>query len=78
MVEKDNKNKALFLGLAGATALIGAALMWQYVFNADEEDEAAAGGIQAELEAVNLFEVKKGPNGGLDKQYMLKLLNFIT
>ena len=78
MVEKDNKNKGLFLGLAAATALVGAALMWQYVFNADDdEDEAATGGIQAELEAAGLFEVKK-QNGMLDPQYMVKLLNFVT
>ena len=42
-----------------------------------DEDEAAAGGIQAELETAGLFEVKK-QNGMLDFEYLAKLLNFAT
>lgn len=77
MVE-SNKNKGLFLGIAAATAVVGAALLYHFVF-ADEAEEDGATGIQAELEDAGLAEVKKHPNGAmLDPQYMLKLLNFVT
>ena len=79
MVE-DNKNKGLFLGIAAATALVGAALLYHFVFSDEAEEEAGStSNIAADLEAENLHVVKKGPNGAtLDPQYMCKLLNFVT
>ena len=77
MVSK-NENKGLFLGVAAATALVGAALLYHFAFS-EGDDEGEAGGIVAELTAAGLEEVKKAPNGqGLDPQYMLKMLNFVT
>jgi len=80
MVEKNEKNKGLFLGLAAATALVGAALLWQYVFTNDDDEEAEVAGsdIQAELEAADLATVKKAANGMLEPMYMCQLLNFVT
>ena len=76
----DNKNKGLFLGVAAATALVGAALLYHFVFSDEtEEGEAAGGNLMADLEAENLHVVKKGANGAtLEPQYMCKLLNFVT
>lgn len=78
MVE-DNKNKGLFLGIAAATALVGAALLYHFVFSDEAEEEAgSSSSLAADLEAENLHVVKKGANGMLDPQYMCKLLNFVT
>ena len=55
MVEKKD-NKGLLLGVAAATALVGAALLYHYVF-ADpdaEDDEAGASDIQQLLKDANL------------------------
>lgn len=77
MVEGD-KNKTLIMGIAAGCALIGAALIYHFVF-ADEEEEVAAGNLIADLEAAGLDKVKKAPNGSmLDPQYLCKLLNFTT
>ena len=88
MVE-GNKNKGqklflrLLLGVAAATALVGAALLYHYVFAEegaeDGEDGGAGGDTMAELEAAKLNEVRKHPNGNmLAPDYMVKLLNFVT
>lgn len=77
MVEKANQNKGLFLGIAAASALVGAALLYHFVFNEAEEEETAT--IVDELAAQKLDVVKKAPNGNmLDPEYMVKLLNCIT
>ena len=77
MVSK-NENKGLFLGVAAATAFIGAALLYHFVFT-DGDEERAAVGIEAELAAAGLDEVMKSPSGqGLEPEYMLKLLQFVT
>ena len=60
MVSK-NETKGLFLGIAAATALVGAALLYHFVFDDDAETEAT--GIMAELTAAGLEEVKKAANG---------------
>ena len=62
MVE-DNKNRGLFLGIAAATALIGAALLYHYV-SGDDEEEGAAGGIMADLEEAGLATVKRNEQSG--------------
>ena len=77
MVSK-NENKGLLLGVAAATALVGAALLYHFVFT-DGDEERAAVGIEAELAAAGLDEVMKSPSGqGLEPEYMLKLLQFVT
>ena len=75
MVSK-NENKGIFLGVAAATALVGAALLYHFAFAEGGEDEnGVAVGIEAELAAAGLEEVKKSPSGqGLDPQYFIKLL----
>ena len=63
MVE-SNKNKSLILGAAAATALVGAALLYHYVFSdGDDAEGAAAADIMDQLAASGLDTVKKGPNG---------------
>ena len=82
MVEKANDNKTLWLGLAAAGALIGAALLFHWVSSdEDEEDGATQAGnpqkLTKDLEAAKLFDVKKSPQGTLDDQYFLSLLQFV-
>ena len=75
----DKENKGLLLGIAAATALIGAALLYHYVSGDDEEAEGAATGIMAELEEANLGTVKRHEQSGqLDPIYTCKMLNFVT
>ena len=69
MVSKKD-NKGIFLGVAAATVLVGAALLYHFVFSEGDEEEAAAGGIEAELAAAGLEEVKRSGQG-LDPKYML-------
>ena len=77
MVESSNKNKGLFLGIAAATAVVGAALLYHFVFSGDDDDGDAQ--ILKELQAAGLDKVKKTPDGTmLDPKYMLQLLNFVT
>ena len=73
---ESNKNKGLFLGLAAATALVGAALLYHFVFS-DEEEEVKANELQTALEEAGLSEAKK-QGGMLDPQYTIKLMNFIA
>ena len=54
----ENKNKGLFLGIAAATALIGAALLYHYV-SGDDDEEAEETGIMAELTEAGLSTVKR-------------------
>ena len=78
MVE-SNKNKSLFLGVAAATALVGAALLYHYVFTDGDDEEGSSIGIAEELKEAKLDVVKKGPSGNmLDPKYMVELLNFVT
>lgn len=78
MVEGNKQNKSLFLGVAAATALVGAALLYHYVFS-DPDEEAAAVSIIDELKEANLDKVRKGPSGNmLEPKYMVELLNFVT
>mmetsp|Transcript_20830 Transcript_20830/g.25511 ORF Transcript_20830/g.25511 Transcript_20830/m.25511 type:complete len:243 (+) Transcript_20830:44-772(+) len=81
MVESDNKNKGLFLGIAAATAVVGAALLYHFVFAGDDEEESGSSHAQVmrELTEAGLEKVKKTPdNTMLDPKYMLQLLNFVT
>ena len=82
MVESGNKNRGLFLGIAAATAVVGAALLYHFVFSGDEEEDSGSrstGNIIAELQEAGLDKVKKTPDGTmLDPKYMLQLLNFVT
>ena len=74
----ENKNKGLLLGVAAATALVGAALLYHYVFSDPEEEENSVG-IMELLKEAKLDQVKKAPSGNmLDPKYMLELLNFIA
>ena len=78
MVE-SNKNKSLFLAIAAGTALVGAALLYHFVFADGDEGEASNNKLAEELKAAGLAEVKKAPNGAmLHPEYMLKLLNFVA
>jgi hypothetical protein len=36
---ESNKNKGLFLGIAAGAALVGAALLYHFVFAADEDED---------------------------------------
>ena len=63
MVEGDNKNKGLILGVAAGAALIGAALLYHFVFSDDGDEAADSGALLAELETAGLDKVKKAPNG---------------
>ena len=54
----ENKNKGLYLGIAAATALIGAALLYHFI-SGEEEDEAEETGIMAELTEAGLSTVKR-------------------
>ena len=75
----DKENKGLLLGIAAATALIGAALLYHYVSGDDDEAEGPATGIMAELEEANLGAVKRHEQSGqLDPIYTCKMLNFVT
>ena len=82
MVEKANDNKTLWLGLAAVGALVGAALLFHYVSTDDDEEGTGAGAsdpgkLTEELKAANLTDVKKSPNGTLDQQYFLQLLQYV-
>lgn len=66
------------MGIAAATALVGAALLYHFVFS-DGDDADAEPQIMQDLKEQGLDEVKKAANGKmLDPEYFLKLLNFIT
>lgn len=66
------------MGIAAATALIGAALLYHYV-SGDDEEEGATGGIMADLEEAGLATVKRNEQTGqLDPVYTCKMLNFVT
>ena len=74
----DSKNKGLLLGIAAATALIGAALLYHYVAE-DGDDEGEETGIMAELSEAGLATVKRHEQSGqLDPVYTCKMLNFVT
>ena len=78
MVE-NKQNKGLFLGVAAATALVGAALLYHYVFSDADDEEGASVGIMEELKEAKLDVVRKGPSGNmLEPKYMVELLNFVT
>lgn len=47
MVEQSNKNKSLLMGAAAAAALVGAALLYHFVFS--DDGEAAVADINQEL-----------------------------
>lgn len=76
-MSENNKNKGLFLGLAAATALVGAALLYHFVFSEDEEEESKANELQTALQEAGLDEAKK-QGGMLEPQYTVKLMNFIA
>ena len=76
MVEQ-NKNRGLLIGIAAASALVGAALLYHFFTSGEDGEEGSP--IERELKAAGLDEVKKTPDGQmLDPKYMLKLLNFVT
>ena len=67
------------MGIAAATALIGAALLYHYVSGEDDDEEGAAGGIMGDLEEAGLATVKRNEQTGqLDPVYTCKMLNFVT
>lgn len=75
----ENKNKTLFLGIAAASALVGAALLYHYVFSDDADEDSATPNIMEELKEAKLDVVKKTASGNmLDPKYMVELLNFVT
>ena len=80
MVEKqDNKN--LWIGLAAAGALVGAALLFHWATSGDEEDAAGAGldsdKLLKALEQAGLNKPKQTPQGMLETKYFLDLLQFV-
>ena len=79
MVDKSNKN--LWIGLAAAGALVGAALLFHWA-NSGDEEEGIAGGVDSDkllksLEAAGLNKPKQTPQGMLDTKYFLDLLQFV-
>jgi len=75
MVDQSNKNKTIFLGVAAAAAVVGAALLWHFFSEGGGDEDSQ---IMRELKEANLDEVKKTPDGMLDPQYLLRLLNFVA
>jgi len=62
---QENK-KGLYMGIAAATAVVGAAFLYHYIFNdadAEGEEEEEAVDMQTELEEQGLDKVKKNANG---------------
>ena len=64
----ESNKKMLWMGLAAAGALVGAALLFHWANSADDDDETLAPGaeggntrekLQKDLEAASLIEVKK-------------------
>ena len=66
MVESKSNNK-LWIGLAAAGALIGAALLFHWATSSDEDGEDIGGGsldtekLAKDLKAAKLSEVQKSP-----------------
>ena len=82
----ESKNKTLWVGLAAAGALIGAALLFHWATSAEDEDDGTPSGsagsssrdkLQKDLEGADLIAVKKTAQGMLDSQYFLSLLQFV-
>lgn len=63
MVESGNKNKGLFLGVAAAAALVGAALLYHFMSGEDGESSSGEKQIVKELKAAGMFEIKRTPDG---------------
>ena len=75
-----NWNKSLLLGVAAATALVGAAFLYHYMCEDDEEEEVSER-IRRELIEAGLGDKvvrNKNKKGELDYDYTCKLLNFLT
>ena len=73
----ENK-KNFWLAVAGAGALIGAALLYHYASGTSEEDDAPSRDeLVQQLKAGGLDEVLKDKNGMIDSRYFLKLLQFV-
>jgi hypothetical protein len=70
----ENK-KNLWLAIAGAGALIGAALLYHYASGTSDGDDAPSRDeLILELKAAGLDEVIKDKNGMIESRYFLKLL----
>ena len=76
----ENKNKSILMAVAAGAALVGAALLYHFVFaDAGDEEAPSDDQILKLLQTAKLDKVQKAPNGVmLHPHYMLKLLNFIT
>lgn len=78
----DNRKNIMYALGAGA-ALIGAALVYHFVSNKDGDDESIpvlevdSEFIYEELKKSGLDQVGRGPNGMLETNYFLKLLQFV-
>lgn len=62
---QENK-KGLYLGIAAASAVVGAAFLYHYIFNdadAEGEEEEEVADLQTMLTEQGLDKVKKSPNG---------------
>ena len=71
-------NKNLVYALAGVGALVGAALIYSWVTDADNEEGAEGQEDLSELlQEKGLDDVKKNEYGMLDAKYFLELLQFV-
>lgn len=72
----DDNKKTLYLAIAGVGALVGAALLFHWA-NSGDSDEPSHEELLMELKEKELDNVQKSPNGMLDPQYFLKLLQYV-
>ena len=79
----ENKNNGLLMAVAAGAALVGAALLYHFVFADDAEEDVDVGNdtdtLLEEMKKAKVDKVQKAPNGAmLHPEYTLKLLNFIS
>ena len=77
----ESNKKTLWMGLAAAGTLLGAALVYYWI-TSEDDDEATPQGeggdrLEEDLKAAKLHVVKKNAHGMLDEQYFLQLLQFV-
>ena len=80
MVESKNK---LWMAAAAAGALIGVALLFHWATSGNDDESSGEikpgdqGKLEEELKAAGLKDVQKNPQGMIEPQYFLKLLQFV-